>query len=72
MVNELLRCENYQSLEKRHQKFVLNYLKYYNGTKAAREAGFSAKTATEQASRLLTKVKVQKALQRSFSNNFTG
>ena len=34
-----------------------------NGTLAAIEAGYSKKTATEQASRLLTKVKVKKILE---------
>lgn len=55
-------CPTFQSIELRHQKFLLNYLKHGNAGKAAREAGFSARTADQQASRLLRIVKVSKAL----------
>ncbi len=41
------------------EMFCLEYLKDFNGTQAAIRAGYSEKTASEQASRLLTNVKVQ-------------
>jgi phage terminase small subunit len=44
-------------------RFCDNYLIHFNATKAAENAGYSPKTATQQASRLLTKVKVQEYLQ---------
>jgi len=43
--------------------FVQEYLIDLNATKAAIRAGYSKRTATGQASRLLTKVKVQKLIQ---------
>ena len=43
-------------------RFVAEYLKDFNATQAAIRAGFSAKTAAQQASRLLTNVKVQEAV----------
>lgn len=42
--------------------FVQEYMKDLNGTQAAIRAGYSADTATEQASRLLTNVKVASAI----------
>jgi phage terminase small subunit len=44
-------------------RFCDNYLIHFNGAKAAEDAGYSKKTAAQQASRLLTKVKVQDYLQ---------
>lgn len=44
------------------QRFVEEYLVDQNATQAAIRAGYSAKTAKEQASRLLTKVNVSAAL----------
>ncbi len=44
-------------------RFVQEYLIDLNATQAAIRAGYSAKTATEQGSRLLTNVKVQAAVQ---------
>ncbi len=55
-------CPTFQSLKLRHQKFILSYLTHFNGTKAAREAGFSPKTANEQAAQLLAKLSIQEAL----------
>ena len=43
-------------------RFVEEYLIDLNGTQAAIRAGYSAKTANEQASRLLAKANVQKAV----------
>lgn len=46
----------------RKRMFILNYLKTYNATQAAKEAGYSAKTARSQGQRLLTNVDIQKAI----------
>jgi phage terminase small subunit len=43
-------------------RFCDNYLIHFNATKAAEQAGYSIKTSAQQASRLLTKVKVQEYL----------
>lgn len=45
------------------QRFVTEYLIDLNATQAAIRAGYSAKTAAAQASRLLTNVKVSEAIQ---------
>lgn len=44
--------------------FCREYVKDYNGTQAATRAGYSRKTAQEQASRLLSKVIIQKEIAR--------
>lgn len=49
-------------LSQKAARFVFEYPKDNNGTQAAVRAGFSAKTAAQQASRLLKNVKVQKAI----------
>ena len=46
-------------LEERQKIFCNEYLVDFNGTQAAIRAGYSKKTANEQASRLLAKVNVQ-------------
>ena len=46
-------------LEEKQKMFCKEYLVDFNGTQAAIRAGYSKKTANEQASRLLTKVNVQ-------------
>ena len=50
------------NLNAREERFVSAYLKHGNGTRAATEAGYSVKTARAQASRLLTRVNIQAAL----------
>lgn len=50
------------ALNEKRQRFVEEYLIDLNGTQAAIRAGYSAKTANEQASRLLTNVNVQQAI----------
>jgi phage terminase small subunit len=45
-------------LNLRQQMFCLEYVIDFNGTKAAERAGYSQDTAAEQASRLLTNVKI--------------
>ncbi len=49
-------------LNQRQQMFVTRYLKHENGQKAATEAGYSAKSAEVQASRLLRHVGVRDAI----------
>lgn len=46
-------------LTPQQKMFALEYIKDWNATRAAKEAGYSENTATEQASRLLTNVKIQ-------------
>ena len=43
-------------------RFVDEYLRDLNGTQAAIRAGYSSKTAAQQASRLLRNVKVRQAI----------
>ena len=51
------------SLKPQQEKFIIEYLKTpENATDAAIRAGYSSKTATAQASRLLTNVNVRKAI----------
>lgn len=50
-------------LTAKEQAFIEYYLSCWNGAEAARLAGYSERTAKEQASRLLTKVNVQEAVQ---------
>lgn len=49
-------------LREKQQLFVDEYLIDLNGTQAAIRAGYSAKTANEQASRLLANVSIQQAI----------
>lgn len=51
------------ALTAKQQRFVAEYLIDLNQTQAAIRAGYSEKTAAEQASRLLTNVKVSEAIQ---------
>jgi phage terminase small subunit len=51
-------------LTPRRELFVLEYLKDLNGTKAAERAGYSQRTANEQAARLLANVSIQAEIQR--------
>lgn len=49
-------------LSDKRQNFVNEYLVDLNGTQAAIRAGYSAKTANEQAARLLANVNIQQAV----------
>ena len=55
-------------LEEKQKMFCKEYLVDFNGTQAAIRAGYSKKTANEQASRLLRKVKVRTYLQQLIEN----
>lgn len=50
-----------KTLSPKQRRFVVEYLVDQNGTQAAIRAGYSAKTAQQQASRLLSKALVKKA-----------
>jgi phage terminase small subunit len=50
---------NSNKLSTRQQRFVDEYLVDMNGTQAAIRAGYKQRTADQQASRLLTKVKIK-------------
>jgi phage terminase small subunit len=51
-------------LNEREQRFLVAYIEQPNGTRAAIVAGYSPRTATQQASRLLTRANVQAAIER--------
>ena len=51
--------DNQVNLTPKQRLFCLEYLKDFNGTQAAIRAGYSKKTANEQASRLLANVNIQ-------------
>lgn len=51
-------------LSSKQQAFVAEYLRDFNGTQAAIRAGYSPRTAQEQASRLLSKVIVSEEIKR--------
>lgn len=48
-----------QNLTPKQEKFCREYMKDLNGTQSAIRAGYSPKTANEQASRMLAKVNIQ-------------
>lgn len=50
------------NLTPKQRLFCLEYLKDFNGTQAAIRAGYSKKTANEQASRMLANVNIQKII----------
>lgn len=55
-------------LTKKQQLFVDEYLIDLNATQAAIRAGYSAKTADQQGSRMLTNVKVQQAVAKAMAD----
>jgi phage terminase small subunit len=57
------RCSTAQD-NPRRDRFVQLYLKLGNATEAAKQAGYSAKTAYSQGARLLKDVEIQSQLQR--------
>lgn len=56
-----------RQLSDQRQRFVEEYLIDLNGTQAAIRAGYSPKTAQEQASRLLSNVMVQEAISKAMA-----
>lgn len=56
-----------RQLSEQRQRFVDEYLIDLNGTQAAIRAGYSAKTAQEQSSRLLSNVMVQEAISKAMA-----
>lgn len=55
-------------LTNRQRKFINAYLKHGNGTQAAKDAGYSEKTAQVQASRLLTYAMVRQEIEKRQKN----
>lgn len=49
--------------DKRHERFCQEFIVDHNKTRAAKDAGFSPKTAASQASRLLKKVNIKKRVE---------
>lgn len=62
MAIDLKTCLAFQTLSSQKKKFVLEYLKDFNATKAAIRAKYSKKTAYSIGQRLLKNVEIQKAL----------
>jgi phage terminase small subunit len=60
---ELTSPGAFSLLNDKQQAFVNEYLLDWNGTRAAIRCGYSPKTARQQASRLLSHVNVQQAIQ---------
>jgi phage terminase small subunit len=56
------------ALEPKQQAFCEEYIIDFNGTQAAIRAGYSAKTANEQSSRLLANVNIQTEIKRQIEN----
>lgn len=54
--------ETYNNLNPKQQKFIDNYIKHYNASKAYKEAGYNAKQPRINASMLLTKLNIKKAI----------
>jgi phage terminase small subunit len=52
-------------LNPKQKRFVSEYVIDYNGTQAAIRAGYSLKTANEQASQLLAKLSIQDAVDKA-------
>lgn len=55
-------------VDRKHKKFLLEYLKDFNGTQAAIRAGYSKRSAAETASEILRKSNIAEALQAELSN----
>lgn len=62
MAVDLKTCKAFQSLSVQYKKFVLEYLKDFNASKAAIRAGYAKKSSRSTSSEILTKPNVQKAL----------
>lgn len=57
-----------KKLTNKQALFVKEYVVDLNGTQAATRAGFSAKTANEQASRMLANVHIRSAVQKAMDD----
>jgi phage terminase small subunit len=58
--------------EERYQRFIEHYLDCLNGTLAAQRAGYSAKTARQIGSQLLTKVDIRAEIERRLADRAMG
>lgn len=61
-----------QSFTDKQRAFIANYLRCFNATEAAKRAGYSAKTANEQASRLLANVSIRAEIDRILDERMMG
>lgn len=66
----MLKPSALEQLPRKQALFVQEFLTDFNGTQAAIRAGYSPKTANEQASRMLAKVSIQEALRELTSDRF--
>jgi phage terminase small subunit len=57
-------------LTPKQQRFVIEFLKDFNGTQAATRAGYSARTANEQAARLLTQAPIAATIAHAMKKAF--
>ena len=57
-------------LTKKQRRFVLAYLRYLNGSKAARVAGYSVKCAHQQAYENQRKPKIRRIIDRGLELNY--
>ena len=57
------------ALNQKQERFVIEYLKSFNATQAAIEAGYSANTAYSQGSRLLKDVEISAAIEAFMREN---
>jgi phage terminase small subunit len=57
------------AISKKQQAFIDAYLQCWNATQAAIEAGYSARTARQQGSRLLSHVDIDAEIQRRIAEN---
>ena len=53
----------------KRKKFCQEYVKDFNGTQAAKRAGYSKHTANEQASQLLANLSIQQEIQKSLKKS---
>jgi len=60
--DKLRECVTFITLTPKQRKFILEYLKDYNGHQAAVRAGYSKATALSQASQMLSKLKITTAI----------
>lgn len=57
-----MRAKSVRTLSPKQQRFVCEYLRDLNATQAAIRAGYSARTAMQQGSRLLSKAEIAQAV----------
>lgn len=61
-----------QQFTDKQRAFIANYLRCFNATEAAKRAGYSAKTANEQGSRLLANVSIRAEIDKILDERMMG